>query len=123
MNHQTVRQFQRKTLTKDRDIDSLLFGFLPTGHAAGVQASVGAQQLRDGQNIVEQHVCSVFQEPFGGRAGVIDLKVEREENLCVIGLFIWKIFNLTFDSRIPIGAKYNHKFFSLVHSVTVTLVL
>lgn len=35
-------------------------------------------ELRDGENTVEQHVRSVFQEPLGSVAGVVILKVERD---------------------------------------------
>lgn len=73
-------EFQRKTLTKDSDSDFLLFGIFPTRHPACVEASVRTLELRDGQNIVEQHVRSMFQEPLGSEACIVDLKVERRKS-------------------------------------------
>lgn len=55
-----VSMFLRKTLTVDGHSDLLLLGVFPAGDAAGVEASVGALQLRDGQDVVEQHVRSVL---------------------------------------------------------------
>ena len=73
-------EFQRKTLTEDSDGDFLLFGIFPARHPACVEASVWTLELGDGQNIVEQHVRSMFQEPLGSEACVVDLKVERRKS-------------------------------------------
>lgn len=70
-----VKEFQKKTLTIDSNRDFLLFDIFTTADAACVQASVWLLELRDGQNIVEQHVRSVFQEPLGSGAAVVILKV------------------------------------------------
>lgn len=72
-------EFQRKTLTIDSNRDILLFGIFTTADAARVQALVWTLELRDGQNIVEQHVRSVFHDPLGSEAGVAILQFWREE--------------------------------------------
>lgn len=76
-----VEELQRSTLTVDSNQDVLFFGILATADAACVQASVWALELRDGQNIVEQHVRSMFYQPFGGGADVVILKVEMKKEL------------------------------------------
>ena len=75
-----VSTFQRETLTEDSDGDFLLFGILPAGDAACVEAAVRTLELRGGQNIVEQHVRSMFQEPLGREACVVDLTVESRKS-------------------------------------------
>lgn len=68
-------------LTIDSDSGFHLFGIFTAGDAACVETSVWTLELWDGQNIVEQHVRLVFQDPLGSRAAVAILKVDTDEEL------------------------------------------
>lgn len=102
VEHLHVLEFWRNTLTIYCNSDILLFGFFTAGDSAFIEATVWSVELWNGQNTVEQYVCSVFQEPLGSGASVVTLKIKEEKSqkintesspVCSWNLF-WKAVNV-----------------------------
>lgn len=69
-----------RKLTVDRHGDRLLFVLLAAGDVAGVVASVGALERRDGQDAVEQYVHSMFHQRLKAGAGADALREKEKRN-------------------------------------------
>lgn len=63
--------------TVDCDHGLLLFALLAAGDTACVEAAVRPPELRDGQDVVEQHVHRVLHQPFKAGARVVSLEVQQ----------------------------------------------
>lgn len=74
-----VGDSKRTPLTVHHHRDVPLHELVPAADAAFVQAAVGAPKGRDGQDVVEQNVGSMFDEPLVGGAGGVSLKVRKEK--------------------------------------------
>lgn len=66
-----------RSLTVHHHRHVLLHELVSAADAAFVQAVVGALKGRDGQDVVEQNVGSMFDEPLIGGAGGVSLKVQK----------------------------------------------
>lgn len=75
-----VGDSKRTALTVHHHRDVPLHELVPAADAAFVRAVVGAPKGRDGQDVVEQNVGPMFDEPLIGGAGGVSLKGQKEES-------------------------------------------